>query len=217
MAYKAPTKKVSDVTAYVKRQFGDEAGVQITDADIIRWVNAAQTEIVENNQVLKATATKTTTADVYDYALGVDVDIQYINSLHIDGAKLKYMNFNEAEELILRDDPARTARGRPEIWYEWAGIVNLYPTPDKGYTLTVFYHKLPLPVAAITDTLSLPDNYFNRIVEYVMSQAFELDENFSAMQIKTTQFEGRLNNMNFDENVAKVDTYPTITIRSEDL
>lgn len=216
MSFKAPTKKASDVANYVKRQFGDESGVQVTDADILRWINSAQEEIVSNNQVLKATATKTTTADTYSYQLGIDVNIQYINSLHIDGVKILYMNFNEAEELILKQDPTRVVRARPEFWYEWAGVVYLYPTPDAGYTLTIYYHPTPTPVTQLTDSLSLPDNYFNRIIEYVMAQAFELDENFGAAQTKSNQFDSKLVSMSLDENRTSVDTYPLITIRPED-
>ncbi|HEY0749878.1 MAG TPA: DUF6682 family protein [Chitinophagaceae bacterium] len=218
MVFKAPTKKVSDVQDYVKRMFGDESGVQITDTDIIRWVNSAQQEIVSSNQVLKASATKDTVADTFTYQLGADItDVQAINSIHVDGLKLSYLSFNDAEALILREDPSRTVRGRPEYWYEWAGILHLYPTPDKIYTLTVYYQKEPPLVTTGTDTLSLPDNYFNRIIEYVMTQAYELDENFGAAETKSSQFESRLVSMSLDEEKANIDTYPRITVRPEDL
>ena len=40
------TKTVSDIATDVKRTFGDEAGVQVNDTDIARWINSAQIEIV---------------------------------------------------------------------------------------------------------------------------------------------------------------------------
>lgn len=218
MVFKAPTKKVSDVQTYVKRMFGDESGVQITDDDILRWVNAAQQEIVSSNQVLKASATKDTVADDFTYQLGLDItDVQAINSIHIDGVKINYVSFNDAEALILREDPARLSRGRPEFWYEWAGILYLYPTPDKAYTLTVYYQKEPTTLTSNTDTLILPDNYFNRVIEYVMAQAYELDENFGAAETKSSQFDSKLVSMTLDEEKANVDTYQRITVRPEDL
>lgn len=218
MVFKAPTKKVSDVQTYVKRMFGDESGVQITDDDILRWVNAAQQEIVSSNQVLKASATKDTVADDFTYQLGLDItDVQAINSIHVDGVKINYVSFNDAEALILRDDPARLSRGRPEFWYEWAGILYLYPTPDKAYTLTVYYQKEPTTLTSNTDTLILPDNYFNRVIEYVMAQAYELDENFGAAETKSSQFDSKLMSMTLDEEKANVNTYPRITVRPEDL
>ena len=40
MSYLTSTYTGTDVSSYVKRQFGDESGVQITDEDIVHWINA---------------------------------------------------------------------------------------------------------------------------------------------------------------------------------
>ena len=42
MTYLPTTKTALDVANYVKRQFGDESGTQMTDADIWRWIDSAQ-------------------------------------------------------------------------------------------------------------------------------------------------------------------------------
>jgi hypothetical protein len=47
MTYSNPTKTVGQIYDYVKRAFGDESGVQLTNADIVRWINDAQNEIAE--------------------------------------------------------------------------------------------------------------------------------------------------------------------------
>ncbi len=41
---------VSDVITRVRRTFGDEAAVQVTDDDIIRWINDAQIEVIKHNE-----------------------------------------------------------------------------------------------------------------------------------------------------------------------
>ena len=46
------TLNIQDVANRVKRTFGDESGVQVTDDDIIRWVNDAQLEISRQNEDL---------------------------------------------------------------------------------------------------------------------------------------------------------------------
>lgn len=217
MSWLAPTKKVSDVASYVKRQFGDESGVQIVDDDIVRWVNAAQAEIANTNNVLQASATKPTIVGTYQYNLGVDMAIESIRSVHADGRKLKYLNFNDYESFITTEDPDMTNRARPEVWSEWGGILHVYPVPDAVYTLSVYYQAAPVVVTALTDLLTIPDKYFQRVVDYVLAQAFELDENFSAHAAKMDSFDSHLVTMALDENKGSVDTYPRMTVRDEDL
>ena len=54
MPVERKTKTVQDVLLSVKRQFGDESGVQVTDSDIVRWVDDAQREISMNNPEINA-------------------------------------------------------------------------------------------------------------------------------------------------------------------
>lgn len=216
MSWLAPTKKVSDVASYVKRQFGDESGVQIIDDDIVRWVNAAQAEIANTNNVLQSSATKMTVANTYQYNLGVDMPIESIRSVHCDGRKLKFLNFNDYETFISAEDPDMVQRARPETWSEWGGVLHLYPVPDGVYTLTVYYQAAPAIVSALTDTLTIPDRYFQRTVDYVLAQAFELDENFNAHSAKMDVFDSKLVSMALDESKGSTDTYPRITITDED-
>lgn len=217
MSWTAPTKKVSDVASYVKRQFGDESGVQITDDDIIRWVNSAQAEIANTNNVLKGKADLTLTAGSYQYPLGQSMSLESINSIHVDGTKLKYFNFNDYEKYLSDEDPEHTAQGRVSHWTEWGGSLIVYPIPDADYLMEVYFVALPTIVSNVGDTLSLPDRYFSRVVDFVMAQAFELDENFTAHAAKMDYMDSKLVSMSQDENKGSVDTYPTITVRIEDL
>lgn len=47
------TYTVQDVLTEIKRTFGDEAGVQITDADIYRWIDRGQIELFSSLEVKK--------------------------------------------------------------------------------------------------------------------------------------------------------------------
>jgi hypothetical protein len=215
--FRQPTKAVSDVATYVKRSFGDESGVQVTDSDIIRWINAAVSEIVSTNSVLKGTATRDTEAGVYQYSLGDSIDIQYISSIHVNGYKLRAMSFQDAETYITNSDPSHSSTGNPQLWYEWGGVVHVYPTPDNAYSLSVYYTKVPTPVLELTDTLPLPDSYFSRIVEFCMAEAYELDENLQGQQLKRDQFDSRLVAMTGDEDRGADDVYPMMTVMPEDM
>lgn len=217
MGWIAPTKKVSDVATYVKRQFGDESGVQITDDDVLRWVNSGQAEIANVNGLLQASANKTLIVGTNNYALGSDMAIESIRSLHCSNIKLKYLNFNDYETYVTDNDPDGTRTGKPEIWTEWGGQVLLYPAPDSAYTLTVYYRAAPTPATDQTSLLSLPDKYFQRVIDYVMAQAFELDENFNAHEAKLDRLDSKLVSMSGDEDKGSTDTYHKITIMEDDL
>lgn len=213
------TKKVSDVVADVKRTFGDEASVQVADSDIIRWVNQAQTEIVSKNQILTAVATVVGGSVANQYAYNVSgLNIQAIKSIHFRGVKIDNLTFQESEEFISKDDPQHVAVGFPDFWYQWANEISFYPTPaQSGDEIKIYYYALPTVVTGTTDALSLPDNYYNRILEFVMAAAYEMDENFDAASMKTNRFDSNLVGMQEDEDKTSQLTYSTITVRPEDM
>ena len=214
--YSPPTQLVSDVADYVKRTFGDESGVQVTDADIFRWVNAAQKEIVSSNSVLKGVGTIPVVAGVPTFDAS-SLGILNIQTIHVDGRKIKYLSFVDAEEHILKSDPQGAVVAGVEFWYEWAGIINLYPVPSSPGILTIYYTKLPTAISSLTDPLSVPDMYFNRVIEFVMSQAYEMDENFGAADNKLSVFGNSLLSMHNSEDRPPTDFYPTITVLPEDM
>jgi hypothetical protein len=212
------TLKVQDIADYVKRVFGDESAVQMTDADIYRWINAAQREILISNKLLKASGTADLVAGTDNYSFPSQ-NIQDVQAIHIQGVKLDFKSFQEAEDYILANDPLKTATGTPSMWYEWGGTFYVYPVPDTTIVdgIKIYYTNSPTIVSALVDSLSVPDSYFNRIVEFCLSQAYEMDEDAQNSQFKLGQFTSGLNAMAEQENTPHADTYPRITILEEDL
>jgi hypothetical protein len=217
MPIRPTTKTAGFVTAAVKRQFGDEAGVQITDNDIIRWINEAQQEILSTNRVFKAKAVSNLVAGTYEYGFPTEnmLDVQ---SIWVDGVKIDYMSFQDFEENILRTDPRREVKQAPTMWTEWAGSFVFWPTPDTDIAngITVFFTKGPTEVDAVGDLLSVPDTYVNRIIEFCTARAYELDEDYQASSMKLSQFTQGVSSLAEDETMPSVDTYPTITVLRDD-
>src|SRR5574339_1322631 len=194
------TYHATDVLEYVKRQFGDEAAVQITEADVIRWINSGQEEIFRRSEPIKTTSTADIVAGQSVYAFPADV--MRVQTLLFNGVPLRQLSSQEAEEYILDEDPQRTASGSAIIWYEWGGTFTVYPTPDQNATggLTIQYIRKPVRILSATDLLSIPDAYFNRLVEYILQQAYELDENFQAAELKGAQFTQNLDSYGNKDN-----------------
>lgn len=214
MTLRVTTRKVSDVARFVKRQFGDEAGVQITDADIYDWINSAQLEICDRNRIITSQASTDVISGQADYTL-TSLNIISITSIHYKGGILPCVEFAQAEQII---NEATGGTGElasvPVLWYEWDNKITLWPTPTEDTTdgLTVYYNQSPTDVTALTDFLSVPDRYFRAVCSYCMAQAYELDEAFSESDAQMQYFTMALDVRNEEERTAAEVTYPSITI-----
>ena len=213
------TKTGTNVADVVKRQFGDPDGRQITDADILRWINTAQQEIVSQNPILKETIVTGVVAgqDVYTYP---SQEVQYIEALHYNGVPLEPYTFQEAQNYILQRKVETTVdNARPVIWYERNGEVWLYPKPDKTIAdiLKMFYIKRPADLLSLVDPIQLPDRYYQRIIDLVLSRAYQLDENWEAAKYKQAEYITGMDMLANQENVTQVSTYPSVSVRVEDL
>lgn len=214
--YQTPNHKLSELFTAVKRQFGDESGVQLMDSDIIRWINDAQSEINRRNNVLKDTATLTATTGQADYSFpaGPDVQIQQVEALHYNGIRISNVPFAEAEAKIIGLSQPEDARG-PQIWYEWGGTFTFYPAPVDDGTIKLFYTRMPVvvtPATPQTDPIGLPDEYFPDIVNWIMKQSYEMDEDWTAAQAKAGEFENSVNARAESSRVAENMTFQVINI-----
>ena len=209
MSLNITTKTAQDVANEVKRQFGDESGVQVKDADILRWINNGQKEIVVKNKVLKGKATLPAVPGQADYSLPA-INIAVIESIHWEGIPIPGIPYIEVETYIHNNVALNLNAAKPLVWYEWAGVVTFWPTPQQVDTISVLYTKVPDPVGLLTDTLLLPDKYFNSLVKFVLAQAYEMDEDWEASNYKTQQMEADLNTMADEERTTSNMSYPVI-------
>src|SRR4030095_196650 len=217
MGLNTTTKRVQDIVTDTRRTFGDEASVQISDDDILRWINTAQREILISNRILKSIGTTDVVANQSEYSLS-NLNVVTIQSIHYGGRKLEWRSFQDAEEYIMTSDPLKMLSSDPLMWYEWGGVINLYPVPQTSVTggLKIYYIKEPTP-AVIDGALIVPDAYYENVLQFVLSKAYELDEDSENSQFKLGQFTDRLATLSEQENTPEIDTYPRITILAEDM
>lgn len=210
---------VSDVKTRVKRQFGDESSVQVTDADILRWINDAQRVIAQNNRLLEVKGTLSTIANQQDYTL--PTGILRLISIRYSTIKLQGMSLQEFDELITNGQipGAAAATGDPNYFCVFAGSISLFPIPSTSVVngLTIFYHRIPADRVNDADVLDLPTIYHDRVVEFCLQQAYELDENFEASKEKQQQFGDGLAQSQENESWTSQDYYPFITVSRDDM
>jgi hypothetical protein len=212
------THKGTDVSIRVKSQFGDTSGAQVSDDAILRWINDAQREIVNSNFLLRDTKYADIQIGVHDYSFPND-KVLLIEALYVDGKPIEGVTIQQAREFMLSRDPDFTRQeDMPVIWYERAGVITIYPKPNRNITagLKIEYLKVPTDLTAMTDSLGVPDRYFNELTNYVIAQAMEMDENFSAATYKYSQFREGLNRLSYKDNMNQTDLYFQIVPDPED-
>lgn len=210
MSLRPSTKTFGGLAQDIKRSFGDESGVQLDNADIQRWANAAQQEIVNSNKAIKAKSTLPSVIGTSTYTFPA-VKIQQVEALHYDNVRLENVAFAEAERIIISQDPNKLETGTPSFWYEWDGEFTLWPTPDAVKNITLYYTAYPEDLTGDTSQyLSVADKFYNAVVDYVLSKAYEMDEDMQASQMAEQRFRAALENQMEDERQASNMTYPVI-------
>lgn len=214
---------VSDIMTRIKRQFGDESGVQIVDADIIRWVNDGQRQLVMQNEgILEQIGYASTVAAQQNYSLPADLLI--LRTVHLKDPNsasyfnIKYYAFNEFDQLVDGWDQTAVDRGYPMMYTIYAGQIRLFPLPDTGQTngLKIYYNRSPVDVIDATSTIDIPVLYHEVLVKYCLQQAYEMDEEFDKAEAKFQQMSTDIAMLRGRSEWQKQDVYPTITVLAED-
>lgn len=203
---------VSDIISRVRRTIGDNNSVEVTDADIIRWINDGMREIILSSDLLQTKAYTSPLANVSHYQL--PTDILKTHSLKYKGVSLEFVSLEQAEKLFPnKDDASNYPSGTPTHYWIWGGELYLYPAPEitGSNEIVLYYNRMPVEVTATSDTPEIPSTYHNRLVEYCMAQAYELDENLGGAAAKMQQFQGNLQSMRSLGEWENQDFYPFIT------
>lgn len=203
---------VSDIQTRVKAQFGDTSGAQLTDADIIRWINDAQKEIGAKKNIFQAKGTIATIigTQTYNYPAGL-VSIKMVS---FDGVILRPMNKEEVDEFLPDQEFDSTSTGTPQSFWVFAQQIYLYPRPDRVKNLTVAYTRMPVEVTTNADTPELPIQFHTRIVDYCMAQAAQKDDDLAGYTTYMQRFEGKTDQMPEQQQTQQF--YPGITVSVRD-
>jgi hypothetical protein len=215
--------KVSDITTRVQRTFGDEAGVQLTAEDILRFINDGVREVLyKNESLLQKTATTNSIASQQDYAVPADVlilrGLSWKDTGETSYHKLKGLSLNEFNEYIDGWDGNDYGTGVPIVYMIFEDLITVFPTPavSTAAALKLYYQRTPVDVALTSDTPDIPSIYHELLVKYCLQQAYEMDEDVEAVALKGKEFTEGLNFMRGRSEWTPEETYPTITVRAED-
>jgi hypothetical protein len=214
---------VEEVKSRVKRTFGDESAVQLTDDDIINFINDAQREIIQQNpETLEKIVVTDTVLGQQDYTF--PADLQMLRSLSYrrestqSYSRLQGKSLQEFDEIIDRWDGPSHSQGNPQYWCTFANNFKLWPIPDIAVTegLKLFYYRNPVDVALDADEIDLPVGYHLAVVKYVLKSAYEMDEDWTSVGNKAQEFNFDVAGQKTREKQQHQETYQVITVLSDD-
>jgi hypothetical protein len=213
---------VAEIQTYIKRQFGDESGVQVTDSDIIRWINSAQKQIVlQNESLLEETAVTNTVVSQQNYALPVDLlklrGIHYRSSTTTPYYRLKGYSLADFNEKVDGWDGTKEA-GDPICYTIYESQIITYPIPSTVVTAAfkIYYNRKPVAVSLPIDIPELPELYHDTIVKFCLQQAYEVDEDWDAVSNKAQEFDREVNLLRGKEDWKIQEHYQVITVLPDD-
>lgn len=212
---------VSDVFARVKRTFGDESGVQLTEDDIIRFINDAQREAVMQNEGLLPTVVYLdAVTNQRRYAVPSSLfSIQHVYFQSYGSNqyyKLKWLTTFEFSVFIDGWDGSPDS-DFPRVFTKETNEIILFPLPNQNVAKGIKLHaaRYAADVSQSSDALDVPPWLHTMVVNYCLSQAYEMDEDWEASQIKAQQVQGDLDFNSHRDAWFGRDTYPTVTERFE--
>ncbi len=215
---------VQDVVTRVRRTFGDEAAVQVSDEDVFRWINDAQVAIVKNNeQALPTTAFVNLVANQSTYTLPADYlmlqTLRWKFSSMTSYQRLRFKSMQQLDEEIDGWDGTNYPAGNPVFYTLSDNTAILFPTPDESMTsgLKVLYSRKPTDVDNLSDSLTLPLIYHDTVVKYCLWQASMLDDDNETALMHQANFTADKEELLNKEIKEPLSTYPVITTREFDL
>lgn len=218
------TLTVLDIKTRVKRKFGDEAGVQLTDADIVRMINDAQRKIASrNDSILEKTATASTVAGTQEYNFPADMlklkGLSYKGTGETAYRPMQGMSIQELNLYIDGWDADSSSSGVPTVFAVHAGKFLVYPIPQESVAsaFKVYYCRKPTDMVADGDVIDLPELYHDVVINIVLQDAYEMDEDWQAAAAKSAQANQDIDRLKDSDEWLRRDSYPVITIRPEDL
>lgn len=160
---------------------------------IVQWINDGQNLVARrvDYYVDEATSSLTTIpgTSVYAWPAG----LAHIRSLFDTTRNI------EMQYVSIRDiDRSPVANGAPMFYALQGENFVLYPVPDSVYNLECRYWMMPPPLAANTDTPTIPADWHHMLICYATWQAYESDDDPQAGQYWETRFEKELSMFSAD-------------------
>lgn len=215
---------VAELIQSVKRQFGDETGAQITDDDIIRWINEGQLEISRRTEALHNGHSYTFSAG----AIITDLPADFFKVTNVSLDTGKSLQFVSMPQLLLLYPELNggDVRGTPKFFTvtrDWPNslgglqsVLAVAPAPSSSTVINVTYVSRPEIVTGSSTELSIAADYHNTLLTYCIAKAKQLDGDMDGYTALRGDYKVDLGEDIHDARHLDAETYPFIRASSGD-
>lgn len=218
------TRTAKQVADEVRAKFGDSTAVRLSNDMILTWVNNATRAIAQQNPLNERTAKCNIIQGQKAYEFETyfpDLRVQRYDMITVKGKPIEIVPFPEFSQR-LADYPDRAAT--PTAVTEYGGTLTFWPTPDESIAegIVLYFLEYPADVTSLAASgvgtlLTVPDRFYNAVVDYVHQQALEYDDNFEAAALKGQQFDTHMMREQARGAESPGDFYPVITDVEDDV
>lgn len=182
------SQSVANALTKIKRQFGDEFGVVITDSDIFGWMFEAELDIIRSTGCNDTRISIATSAFPFEVPVSVN-----FKRLSVNGRALQYTTKDELDLLGL----STTTAGGGKYWYREGTTVCLWPKESSSTIVEILYNKTPvlindIPAGPINDFV-VPEVYYEDIVNWCIGRAHNKNNNLQAESVQMGLYDKNLN------------------------
>lgn len=203
---------VGELVIAVQRQFGDDSGVQITQADIIRWLNQGGIDIVRKTGCVQDH--KQTDSVATDGSYSLPNDFIAVRKVSYDNSVLQATTLDIADQDWGQRDVTPIQGGTPQYYYIWNGIIFLYPAPGAAGTgnLDIWYIRTPTILGGVNDTPEIPAKYHEALVRYALARAKELNDEHDVARVILADYENMLLDIKDETNRPYARSYNAVRL-----
>lgn len=210
---------VNDVLTRVRRTFGDESSAQVTQSDVLRWINDAQREaVMQNEGLLQKVGYVSSVAGTSVYTYPTDLftlsHLYFRESATSAYYIMKWMSLKDFSEYVDGWDGS-SLQGVPLIYTQQEdGQFTVFPKPEASVAngFKLIYSRYATDVVDTNSTIDLPSFLGTYVVNYCLMQAYEMDEDWEAAERKGQQIQGDLDFNNNRKFWFGRDSYPVINV-----
>lgn len=208
---------VADIRTRIQAKVGDTSGTEVTNAQILAWINDGMTELARRTNQPQGSATTATIAGTGTYSLtAFAADILRLRSVQLDGSVLQAISMEEADTYLSDRDRGSAAGGTPSMYWVWADQINLWPKPTAAGVLKLFYVKRPAAVTGDADVPGIPVHMHTDLVAYVYAQVLDSLGQGERADRHSDRWQGRAMETAADADWPQRNTYPHITVSLDD-
>lgn len=180
------TYNVSSLQTQVQTRLDDTG---FSTATILQFLNDAQRDFTNNKfaRIMEASQNYTLASGISDLTNGVGLPALFQTAIDLrcttvgSESVLFYMDPKEFD--LAYPQPSLVGNNLPYIYYKFGSTINVFPAPDRAYTMTLRYYKSPVELTTGTDVPEISSEWQELLVLGALKRCHELNDNYDMAAI----------------------------------